>query len=105
MRLFFSLPDPNGQQCQSERRQQSPEVKFFRGPPKQRDRCRIFNRFIACVQIAQPARRQKYSGLLFGLKQTERGNPKKNEQKYSLGNGARDSGDGQAQRPRQSRCS
>jgi len=80
-------------------------VNFFRGPPKQRSRCRIFDRFIARIQIAQPARRQENSGFLFGLKKPKRREPKKDNQKYSLKNGARDSGDGQAQRPGQSRCS
>ena len=71
-------------------------MNLLRRPPKQRDRCRVLNRFIARVQIAHSARRQKHSGLLLGLKKTERGNPKKNEQENSLVNDSRVSGDGQA---------
>jgi len=80
-------------------------VNLFRRPPKQRPRCRILDRFIARVQIAQPARRQEHSGFLLGLKEPKRREPKKDKQKYSLNNGARDSSDCQAQRPGQSRCS
>jgi hypothetical protein len=71
-------------------------MNLLRRPPKQRDRCRVVNRFLARVQIAQPARRQKHSGLLLGLKEPKRREPKKDKQKYSLNNGARDSGDCQA---------
>jgi len=77
-------------------------VNFFYRQPKQRDRCRIFNRFIARIQIAQPARRQEHSGFLLGLKEPKRREPKKDKQKYSLENGARDSGDCQADRSSQS---
>jgi len=77
-------------------------MNLLRHPPKQRSRCRIFNRFIARVQIAQPARRQEYSGFLLGLKEPKRREPKKDKQKYSLNNGARDSGDCQADSSSQS---
>lgn len=77
-------------------------MNLFRHPAKQRSRCRIFDRFIAGVQIAQPARRQEHSGFLLGLKEPKRREPKKDKQNYSLNNGARDSGDCQADRAGQS---
>ena len=105
MGSYFSSPDPNGDQGKSERQEQSPKVNLSRYPSKRRDRCRIFNRFLARVQIAQPARRQQHSGLPLCLKQPKRGEPKKDPQQYPLENGAGHSGDDQAQGPGQSRCS
>ena len=41
---------------------------------------RIGDRLRACIHIAQPARREPDSGLIEGLKDSQRGNPERNGQ-------------------------